>query len=225
MGHRINTLGALILAGLTLTILMPGRSFAQSEPTTDWQKLSFVSFKHLADKSETTFDLQFETDSLLLSGRAGTFVNGFDSLHLNSFEVLANKKNLMKIEGYLINRQSQHKLKWTSAVNFTTRPKDVNLVNGSYIQFAAYNKLRDAERGLAFFSSFNLDIVYIGGMYKLVLPYNRNEFVKAREEYKGYDIWRVEYNGIKVIQAAQPDGSISMITGKQSHSVAKTTHE
>jgi hypothetical protein len=207
MDHRINPFRALIIAGLALTILTPSQSIAQTKSTNNWQHLSLVSSKHLANKNEneTSFDLQFETDNLLLSGQAETFGEGYDSLHLISYEVMENEENLMKIKAYLINKETQDKLWWLSAVNFTTTSKDVALVSGSYIQFAAYNKLENAEKGLAFFNAFNLDIVYVGGMYKLVAPYEKKELSRAVEQYKNYDIWRVEYEGIKVIHAAQSD--------------------
>jgi hypothetical protein len=125
---------------------------------------------------------------------------------------MENEKDLMKIKGYLINKETQDKLWWLSAVNFTTSSKDVTLVSGSYIQFAAYNKLVNAERGLAFFDAFDLDIVYVGGMYKLVAQYEKKALNRAVEQYKDYDVWRVEYEGVKVIQEAPSDAIASSVS-------------
>jgi hypothetical protein len=72
MDDRINPFGALMLAGLALTILTPSQSIAQTESTNNYQNLSLVSSKHLrvTKENETTFDLQFETNNLVLSGQA-----------------------------------------------------------------------------------------------------------------------------------------------------------
>ncbi|WP_420316729.1 hypothetical protein [Ekhidna sp.] len=212
MDHRINPFGALILAVLTLTICMPSRSLAQSVSITDWQNLSFVSYEHITNDSASIFDLQFEADNFFLSGQAVTIFNDYDSLDLNSFEVLPDEDNRMKIKGYLINSQSKQKLWWISAVSFLPSKKDVNLVSGNFIQFAAYNKLENAERGLAFFNAFNLDIVYVGDMYKLVLPYDRNTLNKAIETYEDYDIWSVKYAAAKVIREANPNMIVSSVS-------------
>lgn len=205
MDHRINRIGAMILAGLALTICMPGKSVAQSESISNSEHLSFVRYKHLADKSETTFDLEFETDSLLVKGRATTFINGYDSLHVLGFKVMPDQPNLIKVKGFVINSKTSQKLKWMTAVSYTTAPKDVTLINGSFIQFAAYNKLSNAEKGLAFFDAFDLDIVYVKGMYKLVLPYEKEVFTKAQKLYETYAIWRVDYKGVQIIQPGQKE--------------------
>lgn len=215
MDYRINSVGVLILIGFSITIFIPSRSAAQTESAFEEQKLSFVNFEYLEDETETSFDLQFETDSLLVEGRAATFVNGYDSLKLDSYEMLPNEDDLIKIEGYLFNKQSKEKLKWISAVSFTTSPKKMTLVSRSYIQFAAYYKLQNAEMGLAFFDDFNPDIVYVGGMYKLVLPFDKEDFNKARKKYKNYNIWRAEYSEVKVIQTAQPNLLISSVSKEE----------
>ena len=196
-------LNKAILLILALVLITSYGSNGQAKQELVRNNLSLVSITPMDTKSNTAFDLHFETEKTNVKGRAKTYyMEGYDSLSLDSFEVIeTDTASLLKISGFLINKESQNRLKWTSAVDYTISSKNLqDIAFDKYIQFAAYYKLAHANEGLKFFKGFDIRIIQVGGMYKLVAPYSREKFEKAKEKYPEYDIWTVNYKGLQIAQ-------------------------
>lgn len=186
---------------LSLILLFSAALQAQNEQKPS-NKLSLISINALPSEGNTSFELNFETDSLNIQGHAQTHMDGYDSLSLSSFEMIDSEDGkLLKIKGYMIDKESNHMLRWVSAVNYTSIPKNLlSLTSAKYIQFAAYYKLDQAVAGLKFFDGFDIDIVQVNGMYKLVAPYSKNDFKQAKTKYAEYHIWPVSYQEARVVE-------------------------
>ena len=187
---------------LFLILLSPAALIAQSEQSSESQ-LQLKSINAQASENNTSFELNFETDSLTIQGHAQTHLEGYDSLSLSSYEMVDTEDGqMLKIKGYMINKKDNHMLRWISAVNYTAIPKNLlGLSATRYIQFGAYYKLEQAVAGLKYFNGFDIDIVQVEGMYKLVAPYSISDFKKAKAKYAEFNIWRVFYEGAQMVEA------------------------
>ncbi len=179
-------------------------SFTLNAQSDKKSELALLSISATPGVENTSFELLFETDSLNIQGHAQTHLEGYDSLSLSSYEMIDSEDGpLLKIKGYMINKEDNHMLRWVSAVNYTAIPKNLlsNVTSAKFIQFAAYYKLDHAIAGLKFFEGFDIEIIEIDGMYKLVAPYNKDEFKKARTKYAEYNIWPVSYQEAHIVEA------------------------
>ena len=165
-----------------------------------YERLSLLDVQGQKIAEGVKFNFKFETDTKSLTGSTISYMEKYDSMAVQSYEfVKLQGKKVLKLKCYVINPVDDHRLKWTTTVDYTeldrTRYTASNrLVSGRFIQFGAYSVFENAKAEMARLVGFEIEMIKTNDQYKLIAPYNPTDYKRARTTFPDKNVWVVKYD-------------------------------
>ena len=166
----------------------------------DYERLALLEVTGKGASEEVNFEFKFETTTKQVTGTAASFMEGYDSIAIQSYEYVAlDGEKVLKLESFVFNRATNHRLKWTTAVDYVETDKkqyseSEKLVSGKFIQFGAYRKYKNAVAEMERLVGFEIEMIKANDQYKLIAPYQKGDYTRARTKYPEKNVWVVNYN-------------------------------
>lgn len=180
-------------------------SVAQSDDN-GYERLSLVDSYGVNGDESVKFNIRFQTDTKNVVGEVESFMENYDSIAITSYGfVNSGGEKILKINAFVINKSNNKRLKWVAAVDYKETPKDAEytevkkLISGKFIQFGAFNVYSNATSELARLVGFEILMIKVDDQYKLISPYEKGDFSKAKERYPDKDVWIANYDNKEVI--------------------------
>ncbi|MGB3463859.1 MAG: hypothetical protein WBA74_01255 [Cyclobacteriaceae bacterium] len=172
----------------------------------DYEKLSLIEARGINKNESVTFNMKFYTNTKLVEGSAESFMENYDSIAFKSYGFEeADGERILKIDAYVINTENNKRLKWLAAVDFTEKPRGKRYVetekilSGKFIQFGAFDVFEYARKQLVALGGFEIDLVKVNGQFKLIAPYIKADFNRARQKYPELNVWVADYQKVDIV--------------------------
>ncbi len=206
----MNTVGKILWVTMTALVFLGYQSVAQSSSE---MKLVNVASQELGDF--TLFNFDFETEEATIKAEHVNFMTGYESLELESYAFVdVNGSRVLKVKGYMVDKKTDHKLRWVGAIDYEETPREMiaeasniqtpkaeDVFSEKYIQFGAFDKLDYAKSELANLEGFDVKLIQVNNQYKLVAPYSKDDFRAARKKYASKQVWPVKYKAQSIVSA------------------------
>ncbi|MEL7147152.1 MAG: hypothetical protein AAFO69_12335 [Bacteroidota bacterium] len=165
-----------------------------------YERLALIDVKGRSTSEAVNFDFQFETPTKLVNGSAISFMEGYDSIAIQTYLFIKlQDEKVLKVQSFIINKETNHRLKWITAVNYVETDKEQRietkkLVSGKFIQFGAYRQYDNAVAEMGRLIGFEIEMIKVDDQYKLISPYRKGDYTRARTRYPEKNVWVVNYN-------------------------------
>jgi len=123
----------LLFSILALATLGLQPVMAQYEP------LTLLETSSLNGDETVQFSFKFESESASIDGQAESFIEDYDSIAVTSLEFVdRNNEKLLKMNAFVVNKETNHRLKWITIVDYVEIAKSSGEVIASNNKRAQY---------------------------------------------------------------------------------------
>lgn len=197
-------LGKCICFAVFVTILLVQfNTFAQSN---GYEQLSLIDSYGVNGDESVKFNIRFQTDTKDVVGEVVSYMENYDSLAITSYGfVNSGGEKILKINAFVINKSNNKRLKWVAAIDYNESPRSAEYnevkrrISGKFIQFGAFNVYSNATRELAALVGFEIIMIKVNDQFKLISPYEKSDFTRARKSYPDKNVWVANYDNTEVI--------------------------
>lgn len=198
--------GLKLLSIVAIFLVFCSSSIKAQSSNDSFEKLSLIDATGINREETVQFNFKFETESMNVEGQVESFMENYDSIAITSYDFIEQKgEKILKINAFVINKENNKRLKWVAAVDYIENPKEQlytetkKSISGKFIQFGAFNVYGNATRELAALVGFEILMIKVNDQYKLISPYKKGDYTRAKEKYAEKDVWVAVYDNKEVI--------------------------